>query len=110
MIIYSSASRLVNKNKYRSRGGQKSIVRPMKVTVGSLENTDVMMQVRDIIARTHTHTPSHPHTLTGASKAPEAVLGGAVHSERNEPAGETDGGHGGVRWSDRTGTSQFGGK
>ncbi|CAI8014575.1 [F-actin]-monooxygenase MICAL3 [Geodia barretti] len=39
------SSRLVNRNKYRSRGGQKSIVRPMRVAGTSLENTDVMIQV-----------------------------------------------------------------
>jgi hypothetical protein len=40
------SSRLVNRNKYRSRGGQKSIVRPMRVAGTSLENTDVMIQER----------------------------------------------------------------
>ena len=39
------ASRLVNRNKYRARGGQKSIVRPMRVG-SSLADTDVMIQER----------------------------------------------------------------
>lgn len=39
------ASRLVNRNKYQARGGQKSIVRPMRVG-SSLADTDVMIQER----------------------------------------------------------------
>ena len=39
-----SASRLMNRNRYRSRGGQKSIARPM-IGTSQLEHTDVMIQV-----------------------------------------------------------------
>ena len=45
LMCPSAASRLVNRNKYRARGGQKSIVRPMRVAGASLDNTDVMIQV-----------------------------------------------------------------